>query len=38
MEESDSMKWIFIGIGIFIALILCFMLWCCIRLGDDDNE
>lgn len=29
---------IFIIIGVIIALILCFMLWCCIRLGDVDDD
>ena len=29
---------IFIIIGVIIALILSFMLWCCIRLGDVDDD
>lgn len=31
-------KWIFIGLGIAIILFNLIVVWCCIRIGDEDNE
>ena len=30
------MMWLWIGLGIFV-LVMCFLLWCAIRVGDDKN-
>lgn len=31
------MKWLFITIGVIILFNL-IVVWCCIRIGDEDNE
>lgn len=37
MEEANIMIWILV-IAVIIAVINAFMLWCCIRVGDVDND